>query len=113
MASQRVSDGLHGGFWEFPGGKLEAHESPEYALCRELKEELGITVQSCRALMTVAHEYEEFRVRLYFFHVQKYINEPIGREGQQLRWLNMEEGRKLPFLEADLPLLSYVSTLLS
>ena len=91
------------GYWEFPGGKLEAGESPAEALARELAEELGIGVRECRFWQSLEHSYAErgFRVRLHFFHVTAFSGEPCPAEGQNLRWVTPAEAPELGFLPAD------------
>ena len=91
------------GWWEFPGGKLEAGESPEDALKRELAEELGVGVRQVVFWKSLDHEYVErgFSVRLYFFHVTEFVGEPCGEEGQNLRWVEPQEAFALGFLPAD------------
>ena len=89
--------------WEFPGGKLEASESPVDALKRELAEELGIGVRQAVFWKSLDHEYEErgFGVRIYIFHVTEFVGEPCGEEGQNLRWVEPQEAFALGFLSAD------------
>lgn len=82
------ADHLHqGGLWEFPGGKLEAGETPRQALDRELKEELGIEVTSARPLLEVRHHYPEHSVLLHVFEVSAFNGQPHGAEGQPLAWV--------------------------
>ena len=103
LASQRPTNKAMEGYWEFPGGKLEACESPLDALKRELAEELGIGVRQAVFWKSLDHEYEErgFGVRIYFFHVTEFAGEPCGEEGQNLRWVEPQEAFALGFLPAD------------
>lgn len=103
LAGQRVNDKPLEGYWEFPGGKLEAGESPLDALKRELAEELGIGVRKAAFWRSLDHEYEErgFSVRIYFFHVTDFVGEPCGEEGQNLRWVEPKDAASLGFLPAD------------
>ena len=103
LICQRAHDDALPLLWEFPGGKLEAGESPEDALKRELAEELGIGVRQLVFWKSLDHEYTErgFSVRLYFFHVTEFAGEPCGAEGQNLRWVEPQEAFALGFLPAD------------
>lgn len=77
------------GVWEFPGGKIEAGESAQQGLARELFEEVGIVPQAdgIRLLQCVEHAFSDRRVMLHFFLVSARQGEPCGREGQETRWL--------------------------
>ena len=76
------------GFWEFPGGKVEPHETPENALIRELEEELGInTWNSCLAPLTFAsHKYKEFHLLMPLYVCRKWVGIIKPRENQELKW---------------------------
>ena len=86
LISKRHDDSHQGGLWEFPGGKVEPGESVEAALDRELHEELGIRVTSCRALIEVHHDYTDKEVFLDVWLIDGFSGEPLGREGQPLAW---------------------------
>ena len=111
LAACRPAGSVQAGFWEFPGGKIEAGESPAEAMSRELTEELGeqlgVTPEHCHFWRMVEHEYTDppRRVRLHFFHVRGFPGEPHPREGQELRWVTPLEARGLPFLAADVAVL--------
>ena len=113
LAAQRKKSGAFENLWEFPGGKCEAGESPEAALIRELSEELGITVLQCSLWQTIEHEYSEqnYRVRLYFFHVRAFSGEARAQENQVLRWVTPQEALQLVFLPADQGILTRLNAL--
>jgi len=87
LISQRPGHVHQGGLWEFPGGKLEAGETPEAGLKRELHEELGIAVQAARPLIRVYHAYPDKSVLLDVWRVTRYRGEPAGLEGQPIEWV--------------------------
>jgi 8-oxo-dGTP diphosphatase len=99
------------GFWEFPGGKRRADETPLAALCRELEEELGIEVLEAEPLLELEHEYPDKRVRLDVWRVLRYCGDVSPREGQTLRWVTAAECAELPLLEADWPIVERLDAL--
>ncbi len=89
--------------WEFPGGKIGADETAPEALVRELAEELGIEVTVCAPFMNLRHEYDDRTVTIEFFIVSDWNSEPIGREGQALRWVARDQLESVSLLPADAP----------
>ena len=88
----RRADHLHqGGLWEFPGGKVEAGESAESALARELFEELDISVQTAQPYMQVEHDYPDKQVFLDIWQVDSFAGTARGKEGQECRWVGLQE----------------------
>lgn len=84
----RRAEALHqGGLWEFPGGKVESGESVAAALFRELREELGVEIESATQLIEVRHDYGDRRVLLDVHRVTGWLGEPRGMEGQPLAWV--------------------------
>ncbi len=79
-----------GGYWEFPGGKIESGESALQALKRELKEEVGITINDAQKLMEFTHSYEENDISFVVWCVKDFHGEAKGCEGQSIRWVPME-----------------------
>jgi len=114
LIAERPEGKAMAGLWEFPGGKVGAGETPETALIRELKEELGIDVHdTCLAPLTFAsHAYEHFHLLmpLYVCRVWKGIVTP--REGQRLRWVKPAALYDIPMPPADRPLIAVLRDLL-
>jgi 8-oxo-dGTP diphosphatase len=103
LIAERLGDGPFHGMWEFPGGKIALDETPVEALSRELAEELGIEVTVCASFMNLRHEYDDYVVTIEFFIVSDWNSEPIGREGQALRWVPRDRLDADELLPADVP----------
>jgi mutator protein MutT len=105
LITQRLADDTLGGYWEFPGGKVEPQEDLRAALARELVEELGIHTEIGAELHRIVHAYPDRDVRLYFYEVRIVSGEPQKLEVADLRWVTLDELMDFKFPEADLPLL--------
>jgi 8-oxo-dGTP diphosphatase len=86
LLAQRPADKIWAGYWEFPGGKIEAGETPYHALVRELREELGIEVETAYPWITRVFTYPHATVRLNFFRVTEWSGELHPHEGQEFAW---------------------------
>ncbi len=114
LLAKRPDDKPMAGLWEFPGGKINAGETPEDALVRELNEELGIdTRQSCLAPISFAsHEYDEFHLLMPLYACRTWENDPQPKEGQKLAWVRPLDMGKYPMPAADIPLIAMLRDLL-
>jgi 8-oxo-dGTP diphosphatase len=102
LIGQRRADQPMALQWEFPGGKIEAGESPEQALARELEEELGITATIGPRVTHIRHNYRHGgAVDLQLFAVHEFSGEIVNRIFQQVRWVKLEDLPSYDFLAAD------------
>lgn len=102
----RRPEGRHlGGLWEFPGGKVDAGESPEAALVRELEEELGIAVVVGRRLQEVRWDYGTVMIRLIPFLCSISSGNPVPLEHSEVRWVMGDAFAELDWAPADEPIL--------
>lgn len=105
LLAQRPEGKPWAGWWEFPGGKVEAGETAEAALHREVQEELGSTVLTAYPWLTRTFAYPDKTVKLHFFVVRDWQTEPHGREGQLLSWQTPSQLSVDPMLPANAPIL--------
>ena len=108
MLAQRPPDKKLGGLWEFPGGKVEAGESAEAALHRELQEELGCTVRITQTLAPFVHAYDWGRIELIPFvcELADGSTEPHAHEHTALVWVERGELKEYEMAPADVPLVA-------
>lgn len=99
----------HGGLWEFPGGKIEENELDYLALCRELREEIGIRVMQAKPIMEYSHQYPDYSVVLSIWLVTDYLDEPVGKEGQVVRWTSIAELENYSFPHANQSIINYLT----
>ncbi len=90
-----------GGLWEFSGGKIEANETAEHALKRELKEELGIDIVHATPLITIHHQYPDKAVQLQVFTVDHFTGEPHSAENQPIQWVKPSDLKNYDFPAAN------------
>lgn len=106
LLTSRPQGKVYAGYWEFPGGKLEAGETVEQALRRELIEELGITIGPVQPWRVEIVDYEHARVRLHFCKVFAWTGEFEMREAQQMAW-NQLPVQVQPVLPGTVPVLAW------
>ena len=112
LIARRNNDAHQGGLWEFPGGKVEALETLQVAMARELREELGIGIGALSPLLEVRHDYGDKQVLLDVHVVRDFTGEAEGREGQPLRWVTVAELHQFEFPAANVPIVEAVQKLL-
>lgn len=106
LITQRPENVSHGGYWEFPGGKLEAGETAEEALIREIKEEVGLEIHQAQFLLRQEHHYPQKVVELAFYLVREYSGMAYRCEGQlNLQWVNCKNLNPRLFPEANYALI--------
>jgi 8-oxo-dGTP diphosphatase len=101
LLAQRPPGKAYAGYWEFPGGKLEAGETPRHALDRELREELGLTVRHAVPWLVQRYRYPHAHVELHFFRVFAWHGEPTGHDGQAHAWQTPGRFEVAPLLPAN------------
>lgn len=101
LIARRPENGLLGGLWEFPGGKVEANETIEEAAIREVKEEVGISVRVDELLAVVEHQYTHFSITLHAFTCRYLAGEPQALGCTEWRWIKVEELDKYAFPRAN------------
>jgi 8-oxo-dGTP diphosphatase len=114
LIAERPAGRSMAGLWEFPGGKVEAGETPEATLIRELKEELGIDVkEACLAPLTFAsYTYDDFHLLMPLYVCRRWEGIVEPQENQRLAWVRPNKLRDYPMPPADLPLIPHLTALL-
>jgi len=104
LIAERPVGKPYAGYWEFPGGKIEANESARAALARELHEELGIEVIAARHLFNHTYTYPDKTVSLEVWLVNEFRGEPEGKENQELRRVTFTQMADMRLLEGNWPI---------
>lgn len=108
LLAQRPEGKPYAGWWEFPGGKLEAGETVEAALARELEEELGLVIGPAYPWVTVGYVYPHATVRLHFCRCFAWQGEPESRERQAFAWSDPAQCTQSPLLPATVPAIKWL-----
>ena len=101
LLTKRPAKGLLGGMWEFPGGKQETGETLEECICREIREELGITIRAVKPFGVYKHAYTHFKVTLHAFCCEQLEGDPQPLAADELGWFTREEMQDLPMGKID------------
>ena len=101
LISRRLDHQHQGGKWEFPGGKVEANETPEQALVRELAEEVNLNVHSASLFESISFDYPDKQVLLDFMLTTEFAGEAKGLEGQEVRWVDKADLVNFTFPDAN------------
>ncbi len=106
LLADRPADKQMAGLWEFPGGKLRDGETPEAALTRELREELGIKVNTddLSPFAFASHAYDDFHLLMPLYLCRVWQEIPAPQEGQRLAWVEPQRLGEYPMPAADIPL---------
>lgn len=114
LIAQRPEGKAMAGLWEFPGGKVGSDETPEFALMRELKEELDIDTRPCcfSPIAFASHGYDDFHLMMPLFVCRVWKGQPQGKEGQKFKWVYKHELFDYEMPEADIPLVTQIQDLL-
>ncbi|MDP6570206.1 MAG: A/G-specific adenine glycosylase [Candidatus Marinimicrobia bacterium] len=101
LISRRKEEGLLGGLWEFPGGKLLPGETAENCIVREVQEELGVVVQTTEFIKQIKHSYTHFSIIMDAYHCKYISGEPRCYQCSDWRWIEPEDISILPFPRAN------------
>ncbi len=105
LIARRLKSGEMGGLWEFPGGKIEPNETVEECVKREIKEELGIEVAVGDRIISIAHDYNTFKVTLFVHNCHYLSGEPQNLESEEIKWVKIKELDRYTFPQANIKII--------
>lgn len=108
LITRRPTGTVYAGYWELPGGKVDADESPEQAAVREAREELGVNVRITGKLQTVEHTYAHASVRLHPLFCEHVDGELQNLQVAEHRWVALDELADFTFPEANAPIIEQI-----
>ncbi|MBI3318592.1 MAG: 8-oxo-dGTP diphosphatase MutT [Candidatus Omnitrophica bacterium] len=108
LIAQRLPNDSFGGWWEFPGGKLQPRETLEQALVREIEEELGVQISVGAEIQQIEHRYPNRTIRLHCFSCRLLSGEPQAKECAAWRWVGPGELKEFRFLPASGKILEFL-----
>lgn len=106
LIDRRRPEGVLGGLWEFPGGKIEPGETVKSCIKREIQEELGIDIDVGEHLITIDHTYNHLRVTLDVHHCRHLTGNPMPIECDEIRWVTLNEIDQFPFPKANFQIIA-------
>ena len=113
LIDQRLPTGVMANLWEFPGGKIEAGETPTDCIIREIQEELGVEIAVDRHLIDITHSYPEFKVTLCVYLCHIISGEPQPIECAQVRWVTIKQLPEFEFPKANKAIITALEELWS
>lgn len=112
LLAKRPEGKAMAGLWEFPGGKLDEGETPEQALVRELREELGIEIltRNLKPMQFASFAYDNFHLLMPVYACREWTGAPTPVEGQELAWVDVHDLHNFDAPAADLPLFEFLAS---
>ena len=112
FAAKRSSGRHLAGYWEFPGGKIEANETASECLKRELAEELNLSTEIGSFFMKTTHDYGDKKVVLHVYQIASFMGELQLVDHDEYRWLSLTDCTPLKWAPADIPIVNRLATIL-
>ncbi len=114
LIAERPKGKAMASLWEFPGGKVEPGERPEDTVIREMREELGVSIEdtALAPLVFASHSYPDFHLLMPVFLCRRFKGAPHPREGQRIAWVRLADLTNYPMPPADAPLIPLIRNLL-